>query len=279
MRLLVLAGLLVAGLYSTPAQQPDTALPAVPELRARAIASFKASSKARERYLCRERIEQQELDNDGHVKKTTVDEREIFYVNGYQIAQPVTRDGKPLSAADQKKRDEAVRKAIEAASDHRKPKSSGITIDVGDILRLAKLENERRILVAGKPTIMFDVVSDTAARPSGIEEKLVADMAGTVSIDEPTGTLQDVNTHGVRDIRMGGGLVANVHKGFAVHIVVAPQPDGVWLLKLAEGTGDARIGVFAHSSVRFRQETLGCQLADVSTVQSGDKARAAPLSK
>jgi hypothetical protein len=69
------------------------------------------------------------------------------------------------------------------------------------------------------------------------------------------------------------------HKGFAVHILVAPQPDGVWLLKLAEGTGDARIGLLVRSGVRFRQETQGCQLADVSTLQSGDKAHSTPSPK
>jgi hypothetical protein len=271
MRHLFLASVLLTAIQAV-AKQPDTPMPAVAELRARAVASFKASGKARERYLCRERIENQELDGKGQVKKTNVDEREIFYVNGYQIAQAVSKDGKPLSPGDIRKRDEAVRKAIEAASDHRKPKSDGLTIDAGDILRLAKLQNERRILVAGRPTIVFDVVPDPSAKPSGMEEKIVAAMAGTVSIDEDTGALQDVDTHGVRDVKLGGGLVANVHKGFAVHILVAPQPDGVWLIKLAEGTGDARIGLLVHSGVRFRQETLGCQLADVSTLQSGDKA-------
>ncbi len=272
MRHLFLASLWLAAVNSSFAQQPDTPMPAVAELRTRAVASFKKSEQARERYLCRERIDNQELDSKGQVKKTSVDEREIFYVNGFQIAQVVSKDGKPLSPGNQKKRDEAVRKAIEAAGDHRKPKSDGITINAGDILRLARLENERRILVAGRPTIVFDVTPDPAAQASGMEEKLISVMAGTVSIDEATGNLQDVDTHGVRDVKVGGGLVANVHKGFAVHILVAPQPDGVWLLKLAEGTGDARIGLLVRSGVRFRQETLGCQLADVSTLQTGDKA-------
>ncbi len=276
MRHLFFAGLVLATLNSISAQQPEPPMPAVAELRTRAVASYKKSEQARERYICRERIEQQELNGSGAVKKTSVDEREIFYVNGFQISQAVSKDGKPLSAGDQKKRDETVRKSIEAASDHRKPKADGFVLNAGDILRLARLQNERRILVAGRPTIVFDVVPDSSARPSGIEEKLVAAMAGTVSIDEATGNLQDVDTHGVRDVKVGGGLVANVHKGFAMHILVAPQADGVWLLKLAEGTGDARIGMLIHSGVRFRQETQGCQLADVSTLQTGDKAHQAP---
>jgi hypothetical protein len=276
MRLLFLAGLLLVAYNPSRAQQSDNPMPAVAELRARAVASFRKSEQARERYICRERIQNQELDSKGQVKKTTVNEREIFYVNGFQIAQPLSKDGKQLSSNDLKKRDESVRKAVEAASEHRKPKSDGITINAGDILRLAKLQNERRILVADRPTIVFDVVPYPAAKASGIEERLVAAMAGTVSIDEATGNLQDVNTQGVRDLKVGGGLVANIHKGFAVHILVAPQEDGVWLLKLAEGTGDARIGMLIRSGIRFRQETLGCQLSDVSTTQSNGKAHATP---
>ena len=257
-------------------QAPQPALPNPSELRARALTSFHASEAARERYLCRERIRNDELDGSGNLKKTDLIEREIFYVNGFQIAQDVSKDGRPLSPDELKKRDDAVKKAIAAASDHRKPKQAGLVISAGDILRLATLQNERRILVAGRPTIVFDVAPNDAASAASVEEKLVAAMAGTVSIDEATGNLQDVNTRGVHDVKLGGGLLANIHKGFAVHILVAPQPDGVWLLSLAEGTGNARIGVLGHSSIRFRQETVGCKLYDVSTSETAGISPAKP---
>jgi hypothetical protein len=265
--LLAVAGVGQAGIARAQA------LPAVAELRARGVASYKQSEAARERYLCRESIENQELDGSGRVKKTDHVEREIFFVNGFEISQEVTKDGKPLSAEQQKKRDEAVAKAVASAAERRQPKTSGVVISGGDILRLGRLENERRVLVAGRPTIVFDVVDDPKAKTTSLEQKLVAAMDGTVSVDEATGNLQDVNTRGVRDVKVGGGMLANIHKGFAVHLVIAPQADGVWLLKLAEGTGDARVGMFLHAGLRFRQETEGCQLYDVSTQQAGDTAR------
>lgn len=246
-------------------------LPSVAELRAKAVSGFAKSAAARERYICTEKIRNDELDSKGNVKKQDVVEREIFYVNGYQIAQQVSKDGKPLSAGDLRKRDDAVAKAIHSASAHQQPKSSGLTINAGDILRLARLTNERRILVAGRPTIVFDVTPDPSAKPKDIEQKLVAAMEGTVSIDEAAGNLQDVNTRGVRDVKVGGGLVADVRKGFALHILVAPEADGVWLLRLAEGTGSARFGMFVNKGMRFRQETEGCKLFDVGTDQSTSK--------
>ena len=264
--------LLFAALLLIP---PDAPLPPMADLRARALASFKQSELARERYLCRERIENEELDSNGRVSKTVVVEREIFYVNGFQISQEVSRDGKPLSASDLHKRDEAVRKAIASASNHTPPKPEGLVINAGDILRLGRLTNERRTQVAGRPTIVFEVVPDPAAHPTTIEQHLVAAMQGTVSIDEATGNLQDVHTLGVRDVKVGGGLLADIHKGFAVHITEAPQPDGVWLLTLAEGSGDARIGLLVHSGLRFRQQTQGCSLTNISTDQTTGKVKPA----
>ena len=90
-------------------------------------------------------------------------------------------------------------------------------------------------------------------------------MEGTVSIDEATGNIQDINTHGIRDVKVGGGLVATIHRGTHIHMLAAPQGnEGVWLLTLAEGTGDARIGLFVKQGIAFKQETRGCKIFDVN---------------
>ena len=248
-------------------------LPPVAELRARAAENYRKTSEARERYICKSKVTEQELDGKGQVKKTTVLEREVFYVHGQEISQRVSTNGKPLTPDEIRKRDENVRKAIETASAGKRVNNHAV--NVNDILKLAKLGNERRILVSGRPTIVFDVVPDPDAKTNDMAQRFVADMAGTVSIDELTGTLQDANTRGVKDVKILGGLAANVHKGFALHVIVAPQPDGVWLLTLVEGKGDARVGLFVHEGGQFRQETQGCQLYGVSAGQAGDAVRGA----
>ena len=263
-RFLFLAGAL-AGVASAQDSKP---LPPVAELRARAVENYVKTSAAREKYLCRSRVTEEELDGKGRVKKTTMLERESFFVNGSEIQQVVARDGKPLSPAELHKQQESVKKAIEAASAGGKKSRSQMRIS--DVLKLAKLSNERRVLVAGRPTIVFDVVPDPDAKTSDLAQKFVADMAGTVSIDEATGTLQDANTYGVKDVKVGGGLLANVHKGFALHLVTAPEADGVWLIKFIAGQGDARVGLLVHEAGRFHQETEGCRLYDVNSEQKGD---------
>ncbi len=264
--LLCLAALLPAFSWAAGAQPQDgKPLPEVKELQARALANFRKSEKDRERYICTERIENDELSGKGALKKHSMREQEQFFVNGFAVSQLVSKDGKPLTADEKAKEDARVKAEIEAASAHRKPREQGLVVNAGDILRLAKLAGERRVLVSGRPTIVFDILSDPAAKADNVEQKLVRAMEGTISIDEATGNIQDVNTHGVRDVKVGGGLLLDIHKGFRTHLLVAPQGDeGVWVLVLAEGTGNGRAGLFLTGGVTFRQQTLGCKVFDVA---------------
>ena len=244
---------------------PGKPLPNVDQLRQRALQNYAKTSEMRERYLCRERVTTHELDGKGGVKKTEVYERESFFVHGHPINQTLTKDGKPLSESEQRKQAETVRKAIEEAMKPGSKKRPDGEMRMSEFLRLSRLTSERRVMVAGRPTIVFDAMGDADAKANSMGERFMQAMAGTISIDEQTGIPQDINMRGMRDVKVGGGLVANVHKGFGGHAVIAPQPDGVWLLEKVEGAGDARVGLFLHPSVRFEQQTEGCKLSNVTS--------------
>jgi len=94
-------------------------------------------------------------------------------------------------------------------------------------------------------------------------------MQGRVSIDEQTGELIDINVTSVADLKIGGGLVANVHKGLWLHIHNQPRPDGVWLTDLAEGSGDARAALFLHPYIRFKETADNCHLYMATATQVG----------
>ena len=254
--LLVAVSLAVA---TVTAQTPKP-LPDMETLRARMLEQHKNQEAQRERYLCRVRTETIELDGKGNQKKVDSDEREIFFVKNRQIMQTVTHNGKPLSPGDAKKEIEKVKKQI---SDAEAGKQSPYGISQSEILRLIKLTNERRIMFNGRPTILFDGVGDPKAKANGVAEKAVQAMEGTVAVDEASGHPVDTNVHGVRDVKVAGGLLANIHKGFLLHVTAAPKNDGVWLVQEVWGSGDARIGLFMHPSYRFHQVTEGCRLFDV----------------
>lgn len=261
-------GLLLLSM-SLPAQEsqtPAAPLPDAEQLRQRAVASFKSTSEQRERYLCRELITSREFDGKGNVKKTDTLERESFFVHGHQISQTIAEDGKPLSDNARKKQQEQVSKAIEEASKPEQPnKSAGMNFGTGDFLRLATLSNERRVERDGRSVILFDAAGNPSAPANSIPERIIQAMAGTIAIDEKTGSPIDIAMHGVRDVKIGGGLVANIHKGFMLHIKLSPHPDGVWLIDTANGSGDARIGLFFHPSGDFNQRTESCEISNVTT--------------
>jgi hypothetical protein len=238
----------------------DKPLPSPETLRERAVQQAKDSEAERERYLCRIRTETIQLDGKGGQKKVDDDEREVFFVKSRQIMQTVTHNGKQLDSGEARKEIDRVKKQIKDAE---QGKESKFGISQSEILRLVKLNNERRITVAGRPTIIFDVQGNPNVKTSGMVEKAIEALEGTASIDEASGRVQDTNMHGVRDVKMAGGLFANIHKGFELHIISAPQPDGVWLVKEAWGSGDARVGLFMHPSYRFHQVTESCRLFDV----------------
>ncbi len=250
---------LCATLPETAAQEP---LPNVEQLRERALKQHQATEKQRERYLCRVRTETTQLDNKGGTKKVEDDIREVFYVNNRQITQVVSKNGKPLTGGDAKKEVEHVKKQIEDAE---KGKQNPYSVNQAQILRVIKLTNERRVMVAGRPTVLFDAVGDPSVKATSVVDKAVEAMQGTIAVDEETGHVQDTNVRGVRDVKVGGGLLADIHKGFLLHVVTAPRDDGVWLIKEAWGSGDARVGLFMHPSYRFHEVTESCRLFDVNT--------------
>lgn len=265
----ILAGLVTATLISAALlEAQEKTLPNAEALRQRALETYQRTAEQREKYECRERQVQNDLDGKGHVKKSTVIDQDFFFYNGRPILREVTHDGKPLSASDQRKQDDRVRKEIaEAEKQAKNQNREKDTFSSGNLVRMAKLANERRVLVANRPTIVFDVLDDPGKKTSSIPEKIISNMRGTMSIDEETGQMQDVNVAGVRDVKIGGGMLANVHKGFSFHAVLGPQSDGVWLVKTLYGSGDARVGLFFHPSANFRSDVLNCHLFNVSSDQ------------
>jgi hypothetical protein len=263
---------LLTAILLAAAQAP---LPNVADLQARAVANYDHTLELRQKYICREDIESHEYDSKGTLKKTETAVHETFFVNRTAISQLISRDGKPLTPDELRKRDQSVRKAIAAAEKTGPKASNSNTPSIRDILKFGKLANERRIQVAGRPTIVFDLVPDPD-KGGDIEQKIIHALEGTVSIDEATGAVQDVNAEGKRDVKVGGGMLANIHKGFRVHVILAPQPDGVWMFKLVEGKGDARVALFLNKGGDFRQVTDGCKIYDVSTTQADDKPASPP---
>jgi hypothetical protein len=133
------------------------------------------------------------------------------------------------------------------------------------LLRMLRYTNGHRMERGGRSMLEYDLSGDPNVHPKGTQETFLHKMSGTIQVEEATGELVDLNAHLDHEVRIGGGLLANLHKGLWIHVQQRRYPDGVWLPELVEGNGDARAALFFHPYFKFRYVINGCALATVTT--------------
>jgi hypothetical protein len=252
------------------ATSATTSLPEPRQILDRAVASEKLTFDARENYLCQIHSETDDLNSNGSVKKKHTEDQEEFFVNGHVIDRTLSRDGKPLDAEQSKKEDEHVQRDVKKYSDpaQRQKLETEIQKQVDAALRVMQFKNERREVIDGRATILFDLIGNPSAQTHNVEERFMQAMNGTMRLDEASGQIIELNVHSDRDVKIAGGLVASLHKGFWFHLHQSPHKDGVWLVDSVEGSGDARAALFLHPYFHFRLTEGDCHLYGVSTTQT-----------
>jgi hypothetical protein len=244
-------------------------LPSPAELKQRVLNNLKQSETEQERYVCKTVREEDNTNRNGIVKQRHIRQYDMFFVNGQEIDELTGKDGKPLSADERGKEMNRVQKEIKKDSDEKyiakRDVENGKQIDM--LLHMLRYTNGHRIDLGGRSTLAYDLSGDPGVHPKGVEETFLHNMSGTIEIDEKTGELVDLNARLDHDVKIGGGLLANLHKGFWIHAQQRRYPDGVWLRKLVEGNGDARAALFFHPYFKFKQTMDGCALTTVTTRQ------------
>jgi hypothetical protein len=270
---LLLAAWILSGAALAAAQLPalDAPLPNPDELLQRALANEKKLAAEQERYECRVTDLITQLDKHGNVKKTTSEVKDQFFVNGIPIDRTLSKDGKELSPDQAKKENDrvmtqTVKYSNQATAQKETDKNNQ---EAQDFLEAMMLANGHRQIENGRSILYYNIVPNPKFHPRNLTQHFATVMQGTVSIDEQSGEVIDLNMKSVADLKIGGGLLANLHKGFWLHIHNHQQPDGVWLTDLAEGSGDARAALFFHPYFRFKEATGDCHLYTATAQQVG----------
>ena len=252
-----------------PSARPDDPLPDAKQMKERLLKSLQRSEDALENYSCTVREQNDELNSDGAVKKHQSSLTEQFFVNRIQIEHTLERDGKPLSAEAAKKEQQRVDKEVKRFSDkaqaEKAEKHDERQADI--FLRALRITNGRRERREGRSTLVYDLSGDPNFRPHKLEERFAQALTGKIALDEESGTPVDLRFETKQDVKIGGGLLANLHKGFWLHLTQQRQPDGIWIMKELQGSGDARAALFVHARFRFQQKLEQCHLFSVDTQQ------------
>lgn len=271
---LALAGGLIS-VCPVAAQSPRPArngpLPNPSELLQRAVANGRKLAAERERYECRVTDAVTQTDDKGNVKKSTTEVKDLFFVNSIPVERVLEKNGKDLTADETHKQDERVMKETTKYSDAANAKKEVDKEDqeLEDILEAMMLTDGHREMVNGRSVLFYDIVPNPKFQAKNIDQRFARVMQGRISLDEETGEIIDFNVKSVQDLKVGGGVVADLHKGFWLHIHNQAQSDGVWLTDLAEGSGDARAAVFFHPYFHFKETTNNCHLYTATAEQVG----------
>ncbi len=207
---------------------------------------------------------QQQIDKHGNAKKIETTDSESVTVEGVRIDRIVARDGKPLTPEEQAKENERIEKEVAKARERRaKAANKGEDTDpsgrpivpLSRILELGTFSNPRRITLEGRPTLVLDFTGDPKAKTRNQFETVIRDLVGTVSVDEQDRVLVRGEAHFVNDFKVGGGLLADIHKGSAFDFHARRMQDAVWLPATIDGSGSVRVLLLMHFDGRLHLET------------------------
>jgi len=256
-------GLLLASLC--PAQIPDPAA-----LLKDVLDHQHQTDAIRENYTFHEIVRTETLDGNDKVKETTTLESEVFFVSGRRIIRLVKREGVELSAKDQAREQERVKKEIDgvlsAPRGAQRGRGGGRARIVSEILAVAKTSNPRRVSFRGRDTLVFDFAGDPKAKASGMDQNAAKKLAGTVWIDEADRQVARLEVHFYDSFRIGGGLLASVQKGTSMNVDQSPLGEGLWMQVSSEDHLAARV-VVKNFRMNVHIQDFDFKKFDIGTVQ------------
>ena len=214
----------------------------------------KAIDKIKENYAGSQSEEETEFEGDGRVKKRESNDYTFFYLNGEEVTTRVKKDGKLLSAEEQKKENEKTQKRIaelqkretkkEAKAEKAKEEGKSDEKDEPGIeifLRACQFVNPRRERFRGQDVLVFDFEPNPEFEAHKMVEKIAEKLAGVVWIDEKAHDVARLEAYFTGDMKIAGGLLANLEKGTSFVFEQAFVNNEVWLPTYME----------AHVGVRF----------------------------
>lgn len=255
---------LAAGVGRPQNQEP---IPDPQVMKERALARLTQEEKDLERYSCSVYEVEDDLNADGSSKRTQTHDYERFFVKGQQIDHELKKDGKPLGDRDARKEQERTDKEVRKYSDPQKlaKVENENQKELNNFMRAVRYSNGHREMRDAGPVIVYDMTGDPSFKPSNVEQRFAKALTGRVWLDEKTGSPVELYFKTNQDVKMGGGLVFSLHKGFHLHLTMQRLPQGGWIMKAIDLQGDGTAMMFMHPRFRDRQTISQCKVYSVDS--------------
>lgn len=244
-----------------PQLSPDTRpLPDIPTLLLDIQKNQSALDDLRKDYTCHLSEEEDKTDSDGNVKSRTLKDYDVFYIGDEQVLHLLAKDGKALEGDDKRKEDDRFnkkyddlkKKQAELAADPKKRvrKEEQDEAQLSDFLRAEKFTNPRRVMFRGQEVIAFDFAGNPGYKAKKEIDRIIQKLTGQMWVDEQAREVARLEAHFAESAKVGGGLVASVHKGSNFVFEQEKINNEVWLPSYAEAHLSARI-VFVNLKQNF----------------------------
>lgn len=235
----------------SPTEEPDRPLPDISTLMHEVEEHQRASESIQKNYLYHEVV--QETRSDGKKKETH--EYDVFWLNGVEVQKLTRKDGRDLTADEQRKEDERIDKEVAKAKERKaKAEAKGQQTDprgneeitVSRFLELGNFANPHRVRLNGRETIEIEYTGNPKAKTRNRTEDVIRDLAGTIWIDEQDRTITRLEGRFANSFKVGAGIVMSIKKGTNFSMNQIKINNEVWLPSHMEGHGGARVLLFVN---------------------------------
>ena len=263
-------------------KKAQVVLPDLKELFLKIDGNQKAIDKMKENYAGTKVETTFEYEGNGKPKPPEVKESTFFYLDGTEVSTLVKKDGKALSEEEQKKEQARVLKEIESlqkeaekkekkdekAEEKGKDPEDDEEVSMETFLRACQFVNPRRERFRGADVLVFDFEPNVEFKPHTLMEKIITKLGGVIWIDEKALDVARLDAFFVGDVKIAGGLLANVEKGTRIILEQEFVNNEVWLPTYQEVHVDVKFlmvkGIRADESTRYSDY----QKFNVNTIQT-----------
>lgn len=250
-------------------------LPDIPALLKEVGKNQKKLEELRGLYTYSDDETEVEIDKGGTVHEKAERAYEVFHLGGISVRKLVKKDGRTLSAEEQRKETARVEKivaeyekqetkqAAQAKSsagegddekENAKHRRGEITITLSTFLRACRFVNPRRERFRGQDVIVFDFEAKPDYQPQDTAERLLQKVVGVAWVDERARQLARLEARFSGPFKFAGGFVS-VQPGSAFVFEQELVNGELWLPSYFEGHLSAKAfflaGINADSIHRF----------------------------
>ncbi len=229
------------------------------EILRRSIAKEELNQELRKQYTYLERTVQKELDKNGKPKSTHTTVRDISILYGHQFSRLIEKDGKPLSASDQRKEQErlekftakwahetpAERKKREIDRQRNRAKSEAFLKEIPEAYDLKVLANEK---VDGHDAWLIEADPHPGYRPKSDMGKYLSKIRGKIWIDKAEYQWVKIDAETVDTISFGL-ILFRLYKGSRIEFEQTRVNDEIWLPRRQRIAAAGRMGIFLKASM------------------------------